>query len=167
MTLSHLDDKGRARMVNITGKPVTTRVATAVGKVYLKPETLKRILGGGMAKGNVLAVAQIAGVMAAKRVPDLIPMCHPLPLSGVEIQFKENMNTNRDGFCCISITATVKTVGQTGVEMEALTAVSGTALTIYDMCKSVDREMSLSEIMLQSKSGGRSGTYERKRRSKK
>ncbi len=154
-------------MVDVGGKPVTTRVATAVGKVYLKPETLRKIQRRGMAKGDVLSVAQVAGVMAAKRVPDLIPLCHPLPLAGVEIQFKEDANVNRDGLCNISITATVKTIGQTGVEMEALTAVSGAALTVYDMCKSMDRDIVLSEIMLQSKSGGRSGTYERKRRGKK
>ncbi len=161
MSLSHLDESGRARMVDITNKPVTMRMAQAVGKVYLKPETLKQIQRGGMAKGDVLSVARVAGVMAAKRVPDLIPLCHPLLLSGAEIHFKEEPNPNRDGRCSIAITATVKTAGRTGVEMEALTAVCAAALTIYDMCKAIDREISFGEIMLVSKSGGKSGTYKR------
>jgi len=161
MPLSHLDETGNARMVDITHKPVTQRAAEATGRVYLKPQTLKQIQQGSMAKGDVLSVARVAGVMAAKRVPDLIPLCHPLLLSGVEIHFKEEPNPNRDGRCSIAITATVKTAGRTGVEMEALTAVCAAALTIYDMCKSVDREMSFGEIMLVSKSGGKSGTYKR------
>ncbi len=161
MELSHLDETGRARMVDVTDKPATVRIAKAAGKVYVRPETLSLIQGGGVAKGDVLSVAQVAGIMAAKRVAELIPMCHSLILSGVEIRFKEDSNVNIEGLCVISITATVKTVGQTGVEMEALTAVCGAALTIYDMCKAVDREMVIGEIMLVSKSGGRSGTYER------
>lgn len=166
MPLSHLDEKGRARMVDITGKPVTQRVAEATGMVYLKPQTLKQIQRGGMAKGDVLSVARVAGVMAAKRVPDLIPLCHPLLLSGVEIHFKEEPTPDIEGRCSIAITATVKTAGQTGVEMEALTAVCAAALTIYDMCKAIDREMSFGEIMLVSKSGGKSGTYKRDVRNK-
>jgi cyclic pyranopterin phosphate synthase len=162
MPLSHLDEKGRARMVDVTDKPVTSRAATATGRVYLKPETLRLIQKTGIAKGDVLSVARVAGIMAAKKVPDLIPLCHSIPLSGVEIHFKEESTPDADGLCSIGITATVKTTSQTGVEMEALTAVCGAALTIYDMCKAVDREMSFGEIMLVEKSGGRSGTYKRK-----
>ena len=163
MTFSHLNESGQARMVDVTGKPVSARKATAIGKVYLKPETLRQIQVGGIPKGDVLSVARIAGIMAAKRVPDLIPMCHPLLLSGVEIQFKEEASLNSEGLCSISVSATVKTTGQTGVEMEAMTGVCGAALTIYDMCKSSDREIVLSEIMLVSKSGGKSGEYNRER----
>ena len=161
MPLSHLDEKGRARMVDITDKPATPRAATATGKVYLKPQTLKLIQRGGIEKGDVLSVAQVAGVMAAKKVPDLIPLCHPLPLSSVEIHFKEESSPDADGLCSIGIAATVKTTGRTGVEMEALAAVCVAALTLYDMCKAVDREMSFGEIMLVEKSGGKSGTYKR------
>ena len=159
--LSHLDESGRARMVDVSGKPRTQRTATATGKVYLRPETLRRIQKRGVAKGDVLAVAQVAGVMAAKQVPNLIPLCHPLLLSGVEMHFKEEPNPDAENRCSIAITATVRTAGQTGVEMEAMTAVCVAALTIYDMCKSVDREMSFGEIMLVSKTGGKSGAYHR------
>ena len=164
MGLSHLNEKGWARMVDITQKPVTTRMATAIGKIYLKPATLEKVLAGEVVKGNVLSVAQVAGIMAAKRVPELIPLCHPLPISGVEIEFKEDTNTDVNGLCHIAVTATVKTTASTGVEMEALTAVCGAALTIYDMCKSNDRDMSIGEVMLISKSGGESGNYRRKKR---
>jgi cyclic pyranopterin phosphate synthase len=167
MPLSHLDENGRARMVDITGKPRTDRTATATGRVYLKPETLRRIQKGGVAKGDVLAVAQVAGVMAAKQVPNLIPLCHPLLLSGVEIHFKEDPNPDLENRCSIAITATVKTSGQTGVEMEAMSAVCVSALTIYDMCKAVDREMSFGEIRLVSKTGGKSGPYARDVKGKK
>lgn len=167
MSLSHLDESGRARMVDITGKPQTERTATAAGRVYLRPETLRRIQKQGVAKGDVLAVAQVAGVMAAKQTPNLIPLCHPLLLSGVEMHFKEDPNPDSENRCSIGITATVKTSGQTGVEMEAMTAVCVAALTIYDMCKAVDREMSFGEIRLVSKTGGKSGTYHREGKSKR
>lgn len=148
-------------MVDVTGKDSTERVASAQAKVCLKPETLEKIQRGKIAKGDVLAVAQVAGVMGAKRTPDLIPMCHPLLLTSVDISFKEDPQPDRDGRCAITITATVKTTGQTGVEMEAMTAVSVAALTIYDMCKAVDRGMSFSDICLLSKAGGKSGAYRR------
>ena len=127
----------------------------------MMPETLEKIQRGKIAKGDVLAVAQVAGVMGAKRTPDLIPMCHPLLLTSVDVSFKEEPQPDRHGRCSITITATVKTTGQTGVEMEAMTAVSVAALTIYDMCKAVDKGISFSEIYLLSKSGGKSGTYSR------
>lgn len=158
---THFNEAGRARMVDVTGKDSTERVASAQAKVYLKPETLEKIQRGKIAKGDVLAVAQVAGVMGAKRTPDLIPMCHPLLLTSVDISFKEDPQPDRDGRCAITITATVKTTGQTGVEMEAMTAVSVAALTMYDMCKAVDRSMSFSDICLLSKAGGKSGAYRR------
>ena len=167
MSLSHLNKNGRARMVDIGEKPQTTRTATATGRVYLRPETLRLIRKGRLIKGDVLAVAQLAGVMAAKQVPNLIPLCHPLLLSGVEMQFKEDSNPDSENRCSIGITATVKVFGQTGVEMEAMTAVCIAALTIYDMCKSVDREMSIGEVMLVSKAGGKSRTYRRPSRARK
>lgn len=158
---THFNESGRARMVDVGGKAQTERVATAQAKVYLKPETLEKIQHGKIAKGDVLAVAQVAGVMGAKKTPDLIPMCHPLLITSVDIFFKEEPQPDRDGRCSITVTATAKTSGQTGVEMEAMTAVSVAALTIYDMCKAIDREMSFSDIWLVSKSGGKSGTYNR------
>ena len=148
-------------MVDVGGKAQTDRVATAQAKVYLQPETLEKIQRGKIAKGDVLAVAQVAGVMGAKKTPDLIPMCHPLLLTSVDISFKEEPQPDREGRCSITVTATAKTSGQTGVEMEAMTAVSVAALTIYDMCKAVDRGMSFGDVWLLSKSGGKSGTYER------
>ena len=161
MTLSHLDETGRARMVDVSNKALTVREATAEGKVWLKPATLKRIQDEKIPKGEVFSVARVAGIMAAKRTPELIPMCHPLPLSGIEIGFQPEPGRNPEGLCCITVTSTVKTIGQTGVEMEALTAVCGATLTIYDMCKSIDREMEMGGIMLISKKGGRSGDYKR------
>ena len=148
-------------MVDVTQKASTERIATAQGKVFLLPETLERIQKGGIAKGDVLAVAQVAGVMGAKRTPDLIPMCHPLLLTSVDVDFKEDPQPDVSGRCSISVFATVKTTGGTGVEMEAMTAVSVAALTIYDMCKAIDKGMSFGEICLLSKSGGKSGTYTR------
>ena len=133
-------------MVDVSAKAQTERVATAQAKVYLQPETLEKIQRGKIAKGDVLAVAQVAGVMGAKKTPELIPMCHPI---------------FRDGRCSITVTATAKTSGQTGVEMEAMTAVSVAALTIYDMCKAIDRAMSFTDVWLLSKAGGKSGTYTR------
>jgi len=148
-------------MVDVSAKNASERVATAQAKVFLLPETLEKIRRGKIAKGDVLAVAQVAGVMGAKKTPDLIPMCHPILLTSVDISFKEEPQPDREGRCSITITATAKTTGPTGVEMEALTAASAAALTIYDMCKSIDRGMSFSEVCLLAKSGGKSGTYTR------
>ena len=148
-------------MVDVSQKTSTERIATAQGKVFLLPKTLEKIHKGRIAKGDVLAVAQVAGVMGAKRTPDLIPMCHPLLLTSVDVDFKEDTQPDVSGQCSISIFATVKTTGGTGVEMEAMTAVSVAALTIYDMCKAIDKGMSFGDICLLSKSGGKSGTYTR------
>jgi cyclic pyranopterin monophosphate synthase len=158
---THFNESGRARMVDVGGKAQTERAATAQARIYLQPETLEKIQRGKIAKGDVLAVAQVAGVMGAKKTPDLIPMCHPLFLTSVDISFKEEPQPDRDGRCSIMVTATAKTSGQTGVEMEAMTAVSVAALTIYDMCKAIDRGMSFSDVWLVTKSGGKSGTYRR------
>jgi cyclic pyranopterin phosphate synthase len=162
--LTHFNEAGRARMVDIGGKASTERIASAQAKVWLAPETLEKIQHGKIAKGDVLAVAQVAGIMGAKKTPDLIPMCHPLALTSVDIAFKEESQPDRSGRCSILITATAKTTGQTGVEMEAMTAVSVAALTVYDMCKAIDRAMSFSDVYLLSKSGGKSGTYTREMR---
>ncbi len=151
-SLSHIDAEGRAHMVDVTAKDDTVRVATARGRVLLRPETLALILAGEISKGNVLTTAQIAGVMAAKRTHELIPLCHPLLLGGIEVDLQPNRDDNS-----IEISATVKTTGKTGVEMEALTAVTVAGLTIYDMCKAVDRGMRISDVRLARKSGGRSG----------
>jgi cyclic pyranopterin phosphate synthase len=159
---THFNESGRARMVDVSAKGSTERVATAQAKVFLQPETLEKIQRGKIAKGDVLAVAQVAGVMGAKKTPDLIPMCHPILLTSVDISFKEEPQPDRAGLCSILITATAKTTGPTGVEMEAMTAASVAALTIYDMCKAIDRGMSFSEVCLLSKSGGKSGTFSRR-----
>jgi len=159
--LTHFNESGRARMVDVTDKVATERVAVAQGRVLVLPETLEKIQEGRIAKGDVLAVAQVAGVMGAKRTPDLIPMCHPLLLTGVDVNFTEDDQPHSSGRCSITIEATVKTTGNTGVEMEAMTAVSVAALTIYDMCKAVDKGMEFGEIFLVSKSGGKSGLYQR------
>jgi len=148
-------------MVDVSAKAPTERMATAQARVFMLPETLEKIQRGKIAKGDVLAVAQVAGVMGAKRTPDLIPMCHPILLTSVDITFKEESWPDPQGRCSITITAAAKTTGPTGVEMEALTAASVAALTIYDMCKAVDKGMSFSDICLLSKSGGKSGTYVR------
>jgi len=150
--LSHLDESGRARMVDVTGKDDTLREAVAKGSVRMKPETLALIQSGGVPKGDVLAVAQVAGVMAAKRTHELIPMCHPLLLSAIDVRLEPDEKES-----AVQITATVRTTGKTGVEMEALTAVSVAALTIYDMCKAVDRGMRIEGVRLARKSGGKSG----------
>ena len=155
--ISHLDEKGKARMVDVTRKASTVRTAVARGKVLMHPETVDMIESEGIAKGNVLGVAKIAGIMAAKRTSDLIPMCHPLELTGMDMQFTINRDRGE-----ITIEAKVSTVGRTGVEMEAMTAVSVAALTIYDMCKSADKWMILSDIKLMTKQGGKSGTLVRK-----
>jgi len=159
---THFNEAGRARMVDVSQKAATHRTAMAQARVLMQPETLEKIRRGKIAKGDVLAVAQTAGIMGAKRTPDLIPMCHPLLLSSVDIDFKEEPQPNRQGLCSITVMSTVKTTGQTGVEMEALTAVAVAALTIYDMCKAVDRGMIFTDICLLEKSGGKSGTYTRK-----
>lgn len=159
---THFNDAGRARMVDVTEKAETSRMARAQARVLMQPETLEKIRRGKIAKGDVLAVAQTAGIMGAKRTPDLIPMCHPLLLSSVDLEFKEESQPNREGLCGITATATVKTTGQTGVEMEALTAVTVAALTIYDMCKAVDRGMVFTDICLLEKAGGKSGAYTRR-----
>ncbi len=152
--LSHLDDQGRAHMVDVGEKHVTERIAVAKGAVVMKPETLKLITGGGIKKGDVLAAARLAGIMAAKRTADLIPLCHPLSLNAITVDLEPDADTGR-----LEISARVKVNGRTGVEMEALTAVSVAALTVYDMAKAVDRGMILTDIRLVEKSGGRSGDY--------
>jgi cyclic pyranopterin monophosphate synthase len=160
MDLTHFDEAGRARMVDVGGKADTAREAVATGVIHMLPSTLARIREGRVAKGDVLAVAQVAGIMAAKRTPEIIPLCHTLLLTGVELAFElEDDPAASEGR--VHIYATVRTVGKTGAEMEALTAVSAAALTIYDMCKAVDREMSIDGICLQRKSGGKSGTFDR------
>ena len=157
MRLTHFDKDGKARMVDVTNKAATARVAVACGSVMMKAETLKLIRQGRVEKGDVLGVARVAGIMAAKRTHDLIPMCHPLNISSVSIDFIIDDKKNR-----IDIKTTVKLTGRTGVEMEALTAASVAALTIYDMCKAIDKEMVISGILLLEKSGGKSGSFVRK-----
>jgi cyclic pyranopterin phosphate synthase len=155
MKLTHVDDEGKAIMVDISQKFATERVAIASGMVKMQPVTLELIRSGEVKKGDVLAVARVAGIMAAKKTAEVIPLCHPLPLTSAQINF-EFVNENM-----VKITAEVKTTYNTGVEMEALTAVSVTALTIYDMCKAVDRAMVIGEIKLEKKSGGQSGVFNR------
>jgi cyclic pyranopterin phosphate synthase len=158
--LTHFNDEGRARMVDVGAKSITQRIAMASGQIYMQPNTMHLIKAGGIKKGDVLAVAQVAGIMGAKKTSDIIPMCHPLLLTNVDISFDDHIEPDAEtGLCCIEINATVKVTGQTGVEMEALTAVSIAALTIYDMCKAVDREMFFQNIGLIQKSGGKSGTF--------
>ncbi|MGQ9754613.1 MAG: cyclic pyranopterin monophosphate synthase MoaC [Desulfotomaculales bacterium] len=154
--LIHVDRRGRVRMVEVTEKPVTVREAVARGEVRMRPETMALILENRIAKGEVLAVARTAGIMAAKETSRLVPLCHPLPLTGVEVRFRPDA-----GAGCLSIEARVRTAAQTGVEMEALTAVAVAALTVYDMCKAVDREMVIGSVRLVAKAGGRSGTFRR------
>jgi len=150
-SLSHLDEQGRARMVDVGAKADTAREAVARGLVIMKPETLKLVAEGGISKGEVLSVARVAGIMAAKNTPHLVPMCHPLLLTHVEVDLRLDPDLN-----AIEITATVRTTGKTGVEMEALTAVSGSALTVYDMCKAVDKAMRIEKVRLVRKTGGKS-----------
>jgi len=152
--LTHLDASGRARMVDVGHKPDSERVATARGSVVMQPETLQLIIEGNIKKGDVLTVAELAGVMAAKRTGELIPLCHPLILSHIEVSCVPNVAANR-----VDIEATVRLRGKTGVEMEALTAVSVAALTIYDMAKAVDRSMRLTDVHLVHKAGGQSGEW--------
>ena len=154
-TLTHFDSDGNAVMVDVSAKDETERVATAAGAVVMQPETVQLIADGGVKKGDVLSVARLAGIMGAKKTPDLIPLCHPLALSSVKVEL--SIDTDRNA---VDIEATCKLKGRTGVEMEALTAVSVAALTVYDMCKAVDRDMQITDIRLTHKSGGKSGTYE-------
>jgi cyclic pyranopterin monophosphate synthase len=155
--LSHLDDQGRAKMVDVSAKDITSRTAVARGTIHMRAETLALILADKIEKGDVFSVARVAGIMAAKKTSDLIPMCHPLNITAVEINLTPAENPAR-----VDIEAIVRVSGKTGVEMEAMTAVSVAGLTIYDMCKAVDREMSIGEIRLIKKSGGKSGTFLRK-----
>jgi len=152
---SHFNDDGRAIMVDVSDKPATLRTAVAGGTVYVNSETFGLITRKEMAKGDVLAVAQVAGIMAAKRTSEIIPMCHPIAITGVDISFSPDEERS-----IIDITATVRCKGETGVEMEALTAVSAAALTIYDMCKAVQRDIKISDIRLLKKTGGTSGDFE-------
>ncbi|MBC9784780.1 cyclic pyranopterin monophosphate synthase MoaC [Heliobacterium chlorum] len=154
--LTHFDDKGCARMVDVSVKEDTVREAVARGRVVMARETFRRVRDGQIAKGDVLAVARLAGIMAAKKTGELIPLCHPLYITGVTVDFTLN-----ELHACIEIESRVKTTGKTGVEMEALTAVSVAALTIYDMCKAMDKEMVITDIRLMEKSGGKSGHYVR------
>lgn len=152
--LTHLDASGQARMVDVGQKADTAREAVARGEVMMRPETAALIRSGAAAKGDVLAAARIAGIMGAKRTSDLIPLCHPIPLTGVDVHFEWDDTRNR-----LVIEGAARTVGKTGVEMEALTAVTVAALTVYDMCKAVDRGMRIEAVRLTRKSGGKSGTY--------
>jgi cyclic pyranopterin monophosphate synthase len=154
--LTHLDERGRARMVDVSAKGETVRIATARGRVLMRPETLRLIQSGGVKKGDVLAIAQVAGVMGAKRTPDIIPLCHPLPITGVDLTFDLNEDDS-----AVEIEAVARVVGKTGVEMEALTALSTAALTVYDMCKAVDKDMVIDQVRLVHKVGGKSGEYRR------
>lgn len=152
--LTHLDAEGRANMVDVSEKEETKRIATAKGRIYMTAETLALIDAGGVKKGDVFTVARIAGIMAAKKTADLIPLCHPLPIQNVQVDLVSNKKEN-----CVDITATASLYGRTGIEMEALAAVSVAGLTIYDMCKAVDKAMRLTDVRLTHKSGGKSGTY--------
>ena len=152
--LTHFDKKGRARMVDVSAKPETMREAVVRGSVFMNPTTFEKIMSGEIAKGDVFAVAKVAGIMAAKRTSEIIPMCHPLNLTHVEVNFQPVEKEAR-----IDIEACVRTKGQTGVEMEGFVAVASAALTIYDMCKAIDRGMRISNIHLVMKKGGKSGTY--------
>ena len=154
MDFTHFNDQGRARMVDVTDKAATVRTATAMASVKMAPETVEAIRTGGVAKGDVLAVAQVAGIMAAKRTPEWIPMCHPVAISGSDLKLWLD-----EARLSVEIEATARCDGRTGVEMEALTAVSGAALTVYDMCKAVQRDMVIDQIRLVSKTGGVHGDY--------
>ena len=153
---THFNEQGRAKMVNVGEKPVSQRIAVAAGRVLVNENTFSLIKSGGMKKGDVLTVAQIAGVMGAKRTPDLIPMCHPILMNGIDLELRLD-----DRRLSVEITATVKCDGRTGVEMEALTAVSTAALTVYDMCKAVQKDMTITDLRLLEKSGGVHGDYHR------
>lgn len=152
--LTHFDDEGRSRMVDVSGKNITHREATASGYIIMNPKTLKRILDSDIAKGNVFEVSRVAAVMGVKQTSNLIPMCHPLNITKVDVFFQPDVENSR-----VRIVVTVGLDGKTGIEMEALTGVNIAALTIYDMCKAIDKEMMISEVCLEKKSGGKSGTY--------
>ncbi|MDI6830200.1 MAG: cyclic pyranopterin monophosphate synthase MoaC [Actinomycetota bacterium] len=154
--LSHLDASGRARMVDVSAKQVTAREAVAQATVTMRRSTLELITGGGIEKGDVLAVAQVAGIMAAKKASEIIPMCHPIAITGVDLEFKVDEEAS-----AITAVVTARTRDRTGIEMEALTGAAVAALTIYDMCKAVDRDMAVTEVKLLFKTGGKSGTYRR------
>ncbi len=154
--LTHFDKRGRTQMVDVSEKPSTPREAVARGSITMKKETMRLIKGDKIPKGDVLGVARVAGILAAKKTPEIIPMCHPLNLSSVNIDFEFDAKKNK-----IIIESRVRITGQTGVEMEALTAVAAAALTVYDMCKSVDKEMVISDILLLEKRGGKSGDFKR------
>lgn len=158
MEFTHFNSEGRAKMVDVSEKAPTLRTAVAAGTVRLNNETFKLVTEGKMKKGDVFAVAQVAGIMGAKKNSELIPMCHPLGITGVDISFTTDAGTSS-----VEITATVRCKGETGVEMEAMTAVSVAALTIYDMCKAVQKDITIENIRLLSKSGGKSGEYQRKK----
>jgi cyclic pyranopterin phosphate synthase len=151
---THLDESGAARMVDVSGKDVTARSATATGRVLVSPAVVRALRGDGVPKGDALGVARVAGIMAAKRTPDLVPLCHPLAISGVTLDLEVHDNG-------VAITATVRTTDRTGVEMEALTAVSVAALTVIDMVKSIDKDAVITDVRVEEKSGGKSGTYRR------
>jgi cyclic pyranopterin phosphate synthase len=152
--LTHVDESGAARMVDVSGKEVTARVAVASGRVLVSPTVVELLRGDGVPKGDALGVARVAGILAAKRTPDLIPLCHPLAISGVEVDLEVLDDA-------VAITATVRTTDRTGVEMEALTAVSIAALTVVDMVKAVDKAAVITDVRVESKTGGKSGTWER------
>ena len=159
--LTHFSDSGRARMVDVSAKAETTRVAIASGVLRMQSATLERIRAGKIAKGDVLTVADVGAVMAAKHTPDIIPMCHPIMLTGVDIAFSEVLEADGEGCVGIKVLATATCSGQTGVEMEALTAANVALLTIYDMCKAIDRGMRIENVQLEEKRGGKSGVWQR------
>lgn len=159
--LTHFSDSGRARMVDVSAKADTRRVAIASGVLRMQPATLERVRAGNMAKGDVLAVADVGAVMAAKRTPDIIPMCHPVMLGGVDVEFDEIAQADTQGCVGIRVLVTATCDGQTGVEMEALTAASVALLTLYDMCKAIDRGMRIECVQLEEKRGGKSGVWVR------
>ena len=152
---THFDDQGRSQMVNVGDKPVSDRLARASGVIRMRPDTLIQIRDNGLKKGNVLEVARLAAIMAVKKTSDLIPLCHPLPISGVNVEFDFRSDSE------LGVSVTVRVSAKTGAEMEALTAVSTAALTVYDMCKAIDREMTIENIRLEEKSGGKSGHFVR------
>lgn len=156
MKLSHINKEGRSKMVDVSEKSDTVRIAKATGTIRMKDSTLQRILEGGIQKGDVLSVAQVAGIMAAKNTPTIIPMCHPLQLESIDISFTHNLENSE-----LTVTSTVKLTGKTGVEMEALVAVNVSLLTVYDMCKAIDKDMEITSVYLLSKTGGKSGKYKR------
>jgi cyclic pyranopterin phosphate synthase len=157
MGLSHIDEKGKARMVDVSDKEMTIREAYATGCVYMKPDTLKMIAQGSLPKGDVFSTARIAGITAAKHTWEMIPMCHQIPIDSISVELEADWDKN-----CVNIASIVRCIWKTGVEMEALTAATVAALTVYDMCKAADKDMVIGDIMLIKKSGGKSGVYERK-----